>query len=74
MDNEIYPLDDEAIMFIAEVHREIEALRQRAQLFEAALNGALQYFARLHKLEGPWKLADNRRELVREASPVEAAK
>lgn len=71
MDNEIYPLDDAAVGFIAEKLREIEALKQDVQLLEAALNGALTYFARLHKLEGQWKLADNRRELVREASPVE---
>lgn len=68
MEPEIYPLDDEAIGFIAEKLREIEALKQHVQLLEAALNGALTYFARIHKLEGPWKLADNRRELVREVS------
>lgn len=71
MDNEIYPLDDAAVEFIAEKLREIEALKQHAQLLEASLNGALSYFARLHGLEGQWQLAANKRELVRETKPVE---
>ena len=74
MEPEIYPLDDSAVEFIAEKMRQIETLKQHAQLLEAGLNGALTYFARLHGLEGPWKLADNRRELVRESSPVETVK
>ena len=71
MEPEIYPLDDAAVEFIAEKLREIETLKQHAQLLEAALNGALTYFARLHGLEGPWQLAANKRELVRESKPVE---
>lgn len=71
MEPEIYPLDDALIAYLNEGQRELETLKARAQQVEWMMNGALQYFARIHGLEGPWQLAANKRELVRETKPVE---
>ena len=72
MENEIFPLDDAMIAFLGDGDRELETLKARTQQIEWMLNGALQYFARVHGLDGPWQLAPNKRELVRETKPVEA--
>lgn len=61
---ETYPLDDTAITFLAEIREQIK----NAHL---AMNTVLAYFARQHKLTGQIRLADNGRELIIEALPVE---
>ena len=59
---EIYPLDETAI----ESFQEID---QQEKLWAASLGGArsalLGHFCRQHKLSGAWRLADNRREIVK---------
>jgi beta-phosphoglucomutase-like phosphatase (HAD superfamily) len=57
---ESYPLDDAAIELIAE-------LDQQEKQVLVARNSILTYILRQHKLTGPWKVAPNRRELVRDA-------
>lgn len=64
-DQQNYPLDETAIEALAAYDAEIEKLR-------AAQSGMLQYFLKLHKLTGPWRVADNRRELVKAADQVPA--
>ena len=69
---ESFPLDDAGIETVAELDqkmREVEAVRGN---IIAATNAVLTYFVRQHKLAGDWKLAANRRELVKEAAPVPA--
>jgi len=67
MDNsENYPLDETAIQFIAEIDAEITKLQERQA-------GGLQYFLRLHKLTGPWRVAQNRRELVKASETIPAS-
>lgn len=57
MTNEAYPLDETTIGMVAE-------LREQQKNAQIALNSILTYFARIHKLDGPWELAQNGRELV----------
>ena len=69
-ESEVYPLDETAIESFAEVDRQ-------EQLWAASLSGArsalLGHFCRQHKLSGGWRLADNRREIVKvEGQPVPA--
>jgi hypothetical protein len=59
-DVDSYPLDDAAIEMIAE-------LDQQEKQVLVARNAILTYILRQHKLMGPWKVAPNRRELVRDA-------
>jgi len=57
-DQDNYPLDDAAIESLMAYDAEIAKL-------QAAQSGMLQYFLKLHKLTGPWRIAENKRELVR---------
>ena len=59
-ETEIFPLDDAAIESLAE-------LDQQDKLTHSARLGILGYFLKVHKLQGNWQLAPNRRELVRSA-------
>ena len=72
MDNtENYPLDEAAIEFLAE--RDAEIARVSAP-YLAQQTGMLLYFVRLHKLSGPWRVAENRRELVKATESIPAAR
>ena len=53
-----FPLDDAAIQILAEID-------QQAASLDASRQGVLTLFARQHKLQGQWRLAPNRRELVK---------
>lgn len=57
MNNETYPLDEITIGMVTE-------LREQQKNAQIALNALLTYFARINKLDGPWELAQNGRELV----------
>jgi hypothetical protein len=57
-----YPLDDAAIGALADLDTQERAMSAQINI---ARNATLSYFARIHKLQGSWKLAENRRELVR---------
>jgi hypothetical protein len=52
---QVYPLDDAAILAVAE-------WRQQQQV----VNAILGYFARAHGLAGNWQVAENGRELVKQ--------
>lgn len=60
---ENYPLDEAMIQLLAE-------LDQQMQPFQLQAQGALVLFLRQHKLQGNWRVAENRRELVKQ--PVAA--
>lgn len=60
---ELYPLDDAAIEAIAD-------LDKQESNCNIARNAILSYFLRQHKLSGDWRLAPNRRELVKLPAPV----
>lgn len=55
---EAYQLDDAAIELLAEISQQQAALN-------ASLQGALNLFARQHKLQGQWRLSANGKELTR---------
>ena len=67
-DHVIVPLDDATIEAIAEID-----IQERIALasVQAARTAALNLFARQNKLLGNWRLADNKRELVKAAQTVE---
>lgn len=54
----IFPLDDDAIAMITQADEQLRSVN-------AQVSGMLAYFIKKAKLEGTWKIADNRRELVR---------
>lgn len=61
---EMFPLDDAAIATIQE-------LDQQERDINIARNAMLGYFLRQHNLQGNWRVAPNRRELMRsEQGPV----
>lgn len=62
---EIMPLDDAAIETIADLNSQIRAC-------EFAKNSVLNYFGRQHNLVGPWRLAPNNKELVKDAPVIES--
>jgi hypothetical protein len=55
---ETFPLDDACIEMLTE-------LAAQARTLEVSRNAVLTYFAKQHKLQGNWQLAENGRELVR---------
>ena len=63
--DELYPLDDAAIEFLAPRRQQVKALNTE-------INAVLTYFLMQHKLEGSWMLAENDRELVKRAVIKEA--
>jgi hypothetical protein len=64
---EVFPLDDAAIESLAEIDQQE---RQAASSFNGARQGILALFAKQHKLQGNWKLSDNKRELVKVTQQV----
>lgn len=50
---------------------QIAELDSQQKMINVALSSLLQYVARRNKLAGNWKLAENRRELIRD-TPVPA--
>ena len=61
-ENEIVPLDDAAIEALADI--EIQERIAIASVI-AARTATLNLFARQQKLPGEWKLAPNKRELIK---------
>jgi len=53
----VYPLDDAAI-------EQIQRIQQQIRDANMQLHGMLNYFANKHGLQGPWKLAENGKELI----------
>lgn len=68
-----YPLDDVTIGIISAMDnraREMQtSFNAAVQTLQGTLNDVLQAFATVHKLNGKWELAPNRREL-QEAAPT----
>ena len=58
MSDEILPLDDAAVEMLAEIDLMGRALMERQQT-------VLNYFAKQHNLGPGWRLAENRKELVK---------
>jgi len=58
-----YPLDDNAISQIAE-------LQEQQRAVQTCLQFVLNHFIRQHKLKGVWGLAENGRELVLQRAPM----
>jgi len=65
-EQELYPLDDAAIELLAQFD-------EQERQINTARNAMLTYFVRLHKLQGNWGVAPNRRELVKQTAAVPAA-
>ena len=61
-ENEIVPLDDAAIEALADI--EIQERIAIASVI-AARTATLNLFARQHKLPGEWRLAENKKELIK---------
>jgi hypothetical protein len=55
---DVFPLDDAALESLAQFD-------QQEQQIMGARIGVLTLFTRIHKLQGNWQLAQNRRELVK---------
>jgi hypothetical protein len=55
---ELYPLDEAGIEMIAQ-------LEEQGRQIQVAHQTILQYFLKQHKLPGRWKLADNKREIIK---------
>jgi len=66
MSDELFPLDDAAIEFLAPRRQQVKALN-------IEINAVLTYFLMQHKLEGSWMLAENDKELVKRNSVKEVA-
>ena len=64
MNHDNVPMDPELAELVAQCDREAIAAVERA-------NGAAFLFMRQKKLEGPWRIAANRRELERVAQPAQ---
>jgi hypothetical protein len=62
-DANIFPLDDACIEMLTE-------LAAQARTLDVSRNAVLTYFAKQHKLQGNWQLAENGRELVRAGAPL----
>jgi hypothetical protein len=61
-ETENYPLDDAALEALADIDKQ----EQMAMISLAgARQGILNHFAKIHKLAGNWRLADNKQELVK---------
>jgi len=60
-EQEILPLDD---ICIQKIQQADEMVRNAHREANAAINGMLSYYLAINKVEGNWKLAENRRELV----------
>lgn len=73
---ELFPLDEAAIEAVDELHNKEQQLATAIREVNIARNAMLSYFLRQHKMSGEWRLADNRREMVRvpAPAPVETAK
>jgi hypothetical protein len=56
---ECFPLDEAALSLLNDLDTQIRTLDNQWQ-------GALVLFLRQHKLQGNWRLAPNRKELVRQ--------
>jgi hypothetical protein len=67
-DHEIVPLDDATIEALAEI-----AIQERIALssINAARTATLNLFARQNKLPGNWRLAENKRELIKAEQSVQ---
>jgi len=64
---EVFPLDEALIEMIAEI-------RLSQQQAQQQLSGALNHFLRQHKMQGVWNVAENGRELVKQATPAPAGR
>lgn len=68
-ETETYPLDDATIELLAEIKA---ATDRQLLILKAQSEGALILFMKQHKLAGPWRVAENGRELVRAPDAVPA--
>jgi hypothetical protein len=66
-DEDIYPLDEDAIELVADIQR-------RGAMLQGELTGVLNAFLKREKLTGRWELAQNSREIHRTGAPVPAPK
>jgi len=62
-DQDVYPLDDNAISQIAE-------LQEQSKAVQTTLQFILGHFIRRHQLKGIWQLAENGRELILQKAPI----
>jgi hypothetical protein len=62
-EQENYPLDEASIQLLAEISQQMVALNAQRQ-------GALVLFIRQHKLQGNWSVAENGKELVKQAAQM----
>lgn len=73
--NECYPLDEVAIEQLEELDTQEKRLVDQAnkalEQLAVARQFTLKYFIRVHKLTGDWKLAENKRELMKEVPAVQ---
>jgi hypothetical protein len=65
---ELFPLDEAAIEAIQDLDKQETQLVEASKNINVARNAILSYFLRQHKLEGNWQLAENRKELMRQAT------
>jgi hypothetical protein len=62
---DVFPLDEETASLLGEY-------AMRAMALDAERRGALTLFARRHRLQGNWQLAENGKDLVRSPGPAPA--
>src|SRR5215510_4477504 len=66
-DRDVLPLDDICIAKIAQAD---QMARDVVRECQAAINGMLSYYLAVNKLDGNWKLAENRKELIYDKTPT----
>ena len=62
---ERYPLDDALTSLLDDFAKGFAQIEKQASELNAQQQGALVLFLRQHELQGNWRLAENRRELVK---------